>query len=67
MLDTRNSIYDKTDVNDFKFKIRKIYWGKRIVEPIPQFLFHHQISTGIVKVKFREVNVDLLPGTSSGK
>ena len=33
-------------------------------------LFHHQISTGIVNVKFREVNVDLkskrfhfLPGT----
>ena len=30
-------------------------------------LFHHQISTCIVKVKFREVNVVLLPGTSSGK
>ena len=29
-------------------------------------LFHHQISTGIVNVKFRAVNVVLLPGTSSG-
>ena len=26
-------------------------------------LFHHQISTGIVNVKFWEVNVDLLPGS----
>ena len=31
------------------------------------FLFHHQTSTCIENVKFREVNVDLLPGTSSGK
>ena len=27
----------------------------------------HQTSTCIENVKFREVNVDLLPGTSSGK
>ena len=30
-------------------------------------LFHHQIATCTENVKFREVNVDLLPGTSSGK
>ena len=30
-------------------------------------LFHHQTSTCIENVKFREVNVDLLPRTSSGK
>ena len=30
-------------------------------------LFHHQIATSTENVKFREVNVDLLPGTSSGK
>ena len=30
-------------------------------------LFHHHTSTCIENVKFREVNVDLLPGTSSGK
>ena len=30
-------------------------------------LFHHQLATGIENVKFRGVNVDLLPGTSSGK
>ena len=30
-------------------------------------LFHHQTSTCIENVKYREVNVDLLPGTSSGK
>ena len=30
-------------------------------------LFHHQAPTGIENVKFREVTVDLLPGTSSGK
>ena len=30
-------------------------------------LFHHQTSTCIENVKFWEVNVDLLPGTSSGK
>ena len=30
-------------------------------------LFHHQTSTCIEKVMFWEVNVDLLPGTSSGK
>ena len=34
---------------------------------ITRVLFHHQAPTGIVNVKFREVNVDLLPGTSSGK
>ena len=30
-------------------------------------LFHHQIATCTENVKFREVNEDLLPGTSSGK
>ena len=30
-------------------------------------LFHHQVSTCTENVKFREVTVDLLPGTSSGK
>ena len=30
-------------------------------------LFHHQTSTCIENVTFREVNVDLLLGTSSGK
>ena len=30
-------------------------------------LFHHQIATCTVNVKFREETVDLLPGTSSGK
>ena len=33
----------------------------------PYYLFHHQIATSIENVKFRAVNVVLLPGTSSGQ
>ena len=48
--------------------LRWVHFGAILYYTILYYtLFHHQAPTGIENVKFREVTVDLLPGTSSGK
>ena len=51
-------------LRNIRLKYSEVFW---FIIQMNSALFHHQLATGIENVKFREVNVDLLPGTSSGK
>ena len=52
-------VFDNQPSNIIKMRFRRGITG--------YLLFHHQIATCTENVKFREVNVDLLPRTGSGK